>query len=205
MVWQWVDDPSDWPGEDRRRVLVRMSQIWETTVALMLAERIISKPEQQLQAALSSESTHDTTQGVIYGHNSHLYAIYAVILDRACSTNPSTELLDLFREVLGALIVFAEPVNLHTLASLICPSDSDLQSFTRRIRTTVLAYLQAVLIVPGVDHTLPSRDDEPIESIHKSFKDYLTDKSRSDPQFPARSSRAAQTDGHAVIRSRGGP
>lgn len=99
MVWQWVDDPSDWPGEERRRVLVRMSQglwIWVTTVALMVADRTIRQPEQQLQAVLSSESTHGTTEGAIYGHNSHLYAIYAMILDRACSTNPSTELLDLF-------------------------------------------------------------------------------------------------------------
>ncbi|KAG9023829.1 hypothetical protein FRB95_012411 [Tulasnella sp. JGI-2019a] len=74
-------------------------------------------------------------------------------------------------------------MNTHTLASLLCLDHSNSGDFTDSMRTKVLGYLQAVLIVPDVDDDNPSRDAKPIRFIHKSFQGYLTDKSRCNVQF----------------------
>ncbi|KAG9024203.1 hypothetical protein FRB95_011956 [Tulasnella sp. JGI-2019a] len=74
-------------------------------------------------------------------------------------------------------------MNTHTLASLLCLDHSNSGDFTDSMRTKVLGYLQAVLIVPDVDDENPSRDAKPIRFIHKSFQDYLTDKSRCNVRF----------------------
>ncbi|KAG8847824.1 hypothetical protein FRB96_001412 [Tulasnella sp. 330] len=176
LVGQWVEEPLDWPGEERRRSLVRMSErlfIWATTVAGMLADPNFRDPEKQLQALLSSDSM------------TNLDRIYAKILDRACSSTVSQDVLARFRSVLGALVVAPVPINTHTLSSLTRPDDDELdrRAFTNRIRVTVLVYLQAVLIVPDVEKSDPAQDAHPIRFIHTSFVDYLTDKSRCDPRF----------------------
>lgn len=52
MVWGWVENPWNWPGIERRRALVRLSQglwIWAGTVARMLADPNYRNPEQQLE------------------------------------------------------------------------------------------------------------------------------------------------------------
>ncbi|KAG8844904.1 hypothetical protein FRB96_002793 [Tulasnella sp. 330] len=182
MVKKWVSGTSDWPGEDRRRMLVELSQglwIYATTIARMLADSAIRNPEKQLQAVLSS---HRDTDGD-YGRNTHLDNIYSAILTRACPPNPNPALLTLFRDVLGTILVVQVPVNIHTLALLLCPHESNLHDYTQTIRTTVLAYLQAVLQIPGVGEASPARKEEPIHFIHKSFEDYLTDESRCDGRF----------------------
>ncbi|KAG8996520.1 hypothetical protein FRB94_008220, partial [Tulasnella sp. JGI-2019a] len=116
IVWGLVKRPSDWPGEERRVILIRLSGglwIWIVTVARMLADQNFRDPEKQLQALLSSTSDpHEE-----YGRITDLYAIYSRILNRACPSNSSSDLLTLFRDVLGALCVLKTPVNIHTLTS----------------------------------------------------------------------------------------
>ncbi|KAG8850918.1 hypothetical protein FRB96_009551 [Tulasnella sp. 330] len=182
MVKKWVKDSVDWPGEERRTMLVELSQglfIHATTVARMLADSAIRNPEKQLEAVLSS---HGHANGD-YGHNTHLDNVYSAVLSRACPQNSIPDLLALFRNVLGTIHVVQVPINIHTLACLLCPQESKLEDYTHDIRTTVLAYLQAVLIVPGVEEADPSRNAPPVHFIHKSFEDYLTDKSRCDPRL----------------------
>ncbi|KAG9022738.1 hypothetical protein FRB95_014249, partial [Tulasnella sp. JGI-2019a] len=180
MVWGLVEKPSNWPGEKRCLLLIELSGglwVWIVTVARLLADRNFRDPEKQLNALLSSKPN---TLGE-YGHNTDLSAIYSKVLNRACALNSPFELLTLFRNVLGALSVVDEPINTHTLASLLAPSSSVDQSVGMQKR--VLGYLQAVLIVPDVDEDDPSRDAKPIRFIHKSFRDYLTDPSRCEARF----------------------
>ncbi|KAG8880136.1 hypothetical protein FRB97_001067 [Tulasnella sp. 331] len=182
MVKRWVKDSADWPGEERRAMLVELSQglfIHATTVARMLSDSTIRNPEKQLEAVLASHRDTDRH----YGRNTHLDSIYSSILNRACPPNSTSDLVDLFRNVLGTILVVQVPVNIHTLASLLCPHGSGLEDYIHSIRTTVLAYLQAVLVVPGVEDADPSRNALQIRIIHKSFEDYLTDKSRCEPRL----------------------
>ncbi|KAG9007754.1 hypothetical protein FRB94_013989 [Tulasnella sp. JGI-2019a] len=174
-----VKDSSNWPGDKRRKALVQPSEglwIFEVTVARMLAEPKCHDPEELLDTLLDTAPGPHRVE-----HNSNLDSIYSRILMRACP--PYSTILDLFRDVLGALCVLAEPINIHTLTSLIYPDRSGGRGFTIDIRTKVLAYLQAVLIVPDVDEDDPSRDAKPIRFVHKSFLDHLADKSRCDPRF----------------------
>ncbi|KAG8993500.1 hypothetical protein FRB93_001957 [Tulasnella sp. JGI-2019a] len=71
----------------------------------------------------------------------------------------------------------------HTLVSFIYLDQSNSVEFANDVRTQVLGYLQAVLVVPDAGEDYPSRDAKPIRFTHKSFKDYLTDGSRCDARF----------------------
>ncbi|KAG9004488.1 hypothetical protein FRB93_010265 [Tulasnella sp. JGI-2019a] len=175
-----VKNSPNWPGDKRRKALVQLSQglwIFAVTVARMLAEPKCHDPEELLAALLSVASDPHRA----FEPNSNLDSIYSRILVRACP--PDSTILTLFQDILGVLCVLVEPVNIHTLTSLIYPDHSDGKGFTHDIRTKVLGYLQAVLIVPDVDEDDPSRDAKPIRFVHKSFKDHLTDESRCDARF----------------------
>ncbi|KAG9030373.1 hypothetical protein FRB95_004028, partial [Tulasnella sp. JGI-2019a] len=174
MVGRWVAQPSNWPGDDKRQALVHKTQglfICATTVAGMLADSNFRDPEAQLEGILSSNN-------II-----HLDNVYAQILNRACPISSRTDLLALFRNVLGTLVVARVPINTHTLASLLSPDGVEQRILAYRIRGTVLAYLQAVLIIPDIETSEVTQDAHPIRFIHTSFVDYLTDKSRCEPRF----------------------
>ncbi|KAG8987973.1 hypothetical protein FRB93_004341 [Tulasnella sp. JGI-2019a] len=94
MVWGMVKRPSNWPGEERRIILIRLSGglwIWVVIVARMLADPRFRDPEKQLNALLLSASDADGE----YGQNTDLYAIYSQIMNRACPPNSHSELLTL--------------------------------------------------------------------------------------------------------------
>ncbi|KAG8979717.1 hypothetical protein FRB94_011912 [Tulasnella sp. JGI-2019a] len=182
MVLGMVKTPLNWPDEERLQILVRMSGgLWirAVTVARMLADQKFRDPEKQLDALISSVPHTDEE----YDHNTDLYSLYSMILNRACPPDSHSGLLTLFRDVLGALCLQTAPINTHTLASLLSFDQPNSDKFTDGVRTKVLGYLQAVLVVPDVDDDDPSRDAKPITFVHKSFKDYLTDGSRCDPRF----------------------
>ncbi|KAG8989751.1 hypothetical protein FRB94_014059 [Tulasnella sp. JGI-2019a] len=196
LVWNWVKSPSNWPDEERLEKLVSLSGdlwIWAATVARMLADSNIRDPERQLNALLSyAPDPHQP-----YGHVTDLYVIYSKILERACPPAADDRLVTSFRNVLGALCVTEELVNIETLTSLLHLDHPSNEDFTHYIRTRVLGYLQAVLIVPEVDEENPSPYANPIRFIHKSFKDYLTDGSRCDPRFLV---NVAEQHGRMAIR-----
>ncbi|KAG9014136.1 WD repeat-containing protein 20 [Tulasnella sp. JGI-2019a] len=166
LVGSLVDDPSDWPGEEKRKALVRKSQglfIFASTAVRLITDPDVGRDPDELDRILSSD------------HHSHLDAIYGQIIERAFPKTISPKILKLFKDVIGTLVVSREPINIHTLASLLCPDRSQLRSFTSAIRLKVLKYLQAVLIIPGVNNVEQAGDAHPIRFIHTSFVDYLTD------------------------------
>ncbi|KAG8890880.1 hypothetical protein FRB98_002898 [Tulasnella sp. 332] len=178
MVGPLVEDSSDWPGEEKRRALVLKAQglfVWATTAVRIIADPNTGRdPEKKLERLLSSS------------HQDHLDDIYGQILERACPAtidNDNPETVSLFRNVLGALVVAQEPMNIHTLASLLSPDNSQHKEIAQNIRRNVLRYLQAVFIVPGVDTGELAVDAKPIRFIHTSFIDYLTDTSRCNHRY----------------------
>ncbi|KAG8986297.1 hypothetical protein FRB94_002896, partial [Tulasnella sp. JGI-2019a] len=175
LVRSLVGDASDWPGEARRKALVSKSQglfIFASTAVRIITDSNLGRdPNVALKRILSSES------------HSHLDEIYRQIIERACPSTLDPEAVALFRQVVGALVVAREPINVHTLASLICPDGTQLRYFASDIRLQVLIYLQAVLVIPDINTIEHTADAQPIQFTHTSFIDYLTDRSRSGPQL----------------------
>ncbi|KAG8873636.1 hypothetical protein FRB98_008879, partial [Tulasnella sp. 332] len=178
VVGPLLKDPSDWPGEERRRALVLKAQrlfLWATTATRIIADPNMGRdPEKKLARLLSSE------------HQGHLDAIYGQILGDACPAvidNDTPDTISLFRNVLGTLVVARAPINICTIASFLDPNESHHKGLSENIRFNVLRYLQAVLIIPGVDIAEPAEDAEPIRFIHTSFIDYLSDTSRCDSRY----------------------
>lgn len=172
----------EWPGEARRAILVGMSQglfIWAFIAALFIGDR---DPEYQL--ALLIKSPAELTS---------LYALYAKVLQHSFPTGtvpaPTFELL---RDVLGTLVVARTPLNIHSLGCLIYPEVVDRREIHRHICLHILAHLQSVLTVPGIDNPEPAEDEKPIQFLHKSFVDFLTTESSAPPSF-----FIEQTDHHA--------
>ncbi|KAG9036742.1 hypothetical protein FRB95_008073 [Tulasnella sp. JGI-2019a] len=188
LVRSLVDYASDWPGEEKRKALVRKSQglfIFVSTAVRIITDTNVGRdPDNELERLLSSD------------HPSHLDGIYEQILERACPRTIDVEIVALFRGVLGALVVAREPINIHMLASLLCPDGSQLQKFTSLIRRKVLSYLQAVLVIPGVNIVEQVADAQPIQFIHTSFVDYLTDRARCGSRFLV---HPPEHHGHAAI------
>ncbi|KAG8990923.1 hypothetical protein FRB94_013018 [Tulasnella sp. JGI-2019a] len=168
LVRSWVDNAADWPGEEKRKALVRKSQglfIFASTAVRIITDRNIGRdPNEELKRLLSSD------------RHSHLDGIYAQVIEGAFPNTIDLGTLGLFREVVGALVVAQEPININTLATLLCPYQSQLREFTNRIRLQVLIYLQAVLIIPDVNSIEQAATAQPIQFIHTSFVDYLTNR-----------------------------
>ncbi|KAG8991330.1 hypothetical protein FRB94_012556 [Tulasnella sp. JGI-2019a] len=149
------------------------------TGARMIADPNFRDPGNQLNAILSIAPDPNR----VYGHNIDLYALYSKILDRPCPSTSHDQLLISFRNILRVLCVVESPIHIHTLASLLHLDHPSSENVTDYIRTSVLGYLRAVLIVPDVDEEYPSRDATPIRLIHKSFEDYLNDGPRCGTRF----------------------
>ncbi|KAG8991502.1 hypothetical protein FRB94_012459 [Tulasnella sp. JGI-2019a] len=166
-VGHMVEDDPDWPGGEKRKALVRKSEglfIFASTAVRIISDPNVGRdPDAELERILSSD------------HYPHLDGIYGHIIERACPITISPKISKLFKDVVGALVVAKEPINIHTLASLLHPDGSQLQEFISLVRLKVLKYLQAVLVIPGVDMATQAEDAQPIQFIHTSFIDYLTD------------------------------
>ncbi|KAG9037555.1 hypothetical protein FRB95_005137 [Tulasnella sp. JGI-2019a] len=113
LVGPLVENASDWPGEEKRKALVRKSQglfiFASTAVRIITDPTTRCDPDEELERLLSSD------------HPSHLDGLYGQVIERACPNTISLKSFQLFRDVLGALVVAREPINIHTLATLLCP------------------------------------------------------------------------------------
>ncbi|KAG9025118.1 hypothetical protein FRB95_010517 [Tulasnella sp. JGI-2019a] len=153
LVSPLVEDASDWPGDQKRKALVLKCQ--GLFISASTAVRIIVDPDigRDPDAALERIPSSD--------RHSHLDEIYRQIIERC-----------------GALVVVREPINITTLASLLCSDGQQVREFISLIRLRVLRYLQAVLIIPGVNSIVQAVNAQPIQFMYTSFVDYLTDMAR---------------------------
>lgn len=147
--------PSNWPGEESIQKLVEMAIplfIFAATVCRFIAQG--SRPQRRLEAILQAPKATSP---------SNLVAIYLPILNHLFMGQHEWEQEELareFREIVGPIVILAEPLSTRSLAGLL--------GIRQREVTLPLDELHSVLSVP-----LDS--DAPVQLLHLSFRDFLVD------------------------------
>ncbi|KAL4976093.1 hypothetical protein BDW66DRAFT_151436 [Aspergillus desertorum] len=145
--------PSDWPGEERIKVLV------DRTVPLFIAAvtvcRFVSDmnwdPQRRLQAIIADKSTYV----------SKMESTYLPILKQLFvgqDNRETQELVQEFKKIVGAIIILATPLSANTLSRLLNREPDDIKYR--------LAQLHSVL-------NIPDSLDAPVRLLHLSFRDFL--------------------------------
>jgi hypothetical protein len=151
---------SDWPGEKDIRILVYMAVplfIFAATVYRFVEDKAFWNPAGQLAKVLEYRTS---------AHNSELdklYATYLPILDQLVvetSGLKRSRLVDEFRDVVGPIVLLAEPLSMSSLARLL--------NILLAVIAGRLSTLHSVLSVQ-------SKTDAPVRMFHLSFRDFLLD------------------------------
>lgn len=148
---------ADWPGQTNIQSLVQMAIplfIFATTICRFIKDRRCGEPEEQLAKVLKYQTQ---------SQESELDATYLPVLDHlltGLSQLRKDEVVQNFKEVIGAIIVLASPLSTTSLAQLLGISKA-------RIDRT-LDLLHSVL-------SIPSNANTPVRLLHLSFRDFLLD------------------------------
>jgi hypothetical protein len=155
--------PPDWPGEHIIQTMVSMALplfIFAATICRFVADETWLDPAGQLGKVLKYESGGSELD--------KLASTYLPVLDQLIvgkSGQTRSRLLNEFREVVGPIILLAEPLSASSLSHLLgVPASSVARTLNR---------LHAVLNVP-------STADSPIKPFHLSFCDFLLDPCKCD-------------------------
>ncbi|KAL3485437.1 hypothetical protein BJX62DRAFT_242934 [Aspergillus germanicus] len=146
----------DWPGPKRIDQLAEIATplfISAATICRFLADSRFS-PGRQLAMLLEYKGA---------SHASKLDLTYLPVLDQILSgdlTKPERDyLISEFHNIVGSLVILAEPLSAANLAKLLCLPKT-------RVEAT-LGHLHAVLSIP--------KDESPVRLFHASFRDFLLD------------------------------
>jgi hypothetical protein len=146
----------DWPGQENIEALVEMSVplfIFAATVC-----RFVRDPRWDPKKRLATILEYQTASQA-----SKLDRTYLPILDQLLAEQDEVEKEKLameFREVVGAIVVLADPLSTSSLASLLRIAEGDI--------TCRLDLLHAVF-------SLPTNQALPVRLLHLSFRDFLLD------------------------------
>ncbi|RDW75197.1 hypothetical protein BP6252_06339 [Coleophoma cylindrospora] len=149
--------PPDWPGQKNIQSLVQMAIplfIFATTICRFIKDRRCGEPKDQLAKVLKYKTK---------SQESELDATYLPILDQlyiGLPTLQKDEVVQRFKEVVGAIVILASPLSTTSLARLL-----DIRK--ARVDQT-LDLLHSVL-------SIPSNIDTPVRLLHLSFRDFLLD------------------------------
>ena len=149
---------ASWPSVNDIQALVHLSSglfIFAATAARFIQDRHYSNPKGQLAQLLSAVTTSDSTS---YGL---LDQLYLQVLECAFPTM-SSEFASRLKLVLGSLVLLCNPLSpssMEQLLGLAVPLQSTLEQ------------LQSVVV-------LPSDSNEPVQVIHPSFHEFLTNSNR---------------------------
>ncbi|KAH7186341.1 hypothetical protein DER44DRAFT_754408 [Fusarium oxysporum] len=153
-----------WPSPTEVHGLVKMAIplfIFAATACQLIQNGKHGDPEENLNKIL--ERTGGT-------QISKLNELYLFVLEQLLddTTNSGEELLKRFREIVGAIVILADPLSAACLARLLNIAE-------KRIR-----YMVGLL--PSVLY-MPSEKSAPIKPLHLSFRDFLInrDKHKTDP------------------------
>jgi hypothetical protein len=152
--------PSNWPEQSHVQTLVTMAIplfIFAATACRFLADRKIGNPDTKLRRILE----HQTKS-----QESKLDKTYLPVLEQLVVDLPDSEkneVLELFKHLVGSIILLANPLSVYALA--------DLLDIPVRTIEDQLDFLHSVLSVPS----LPSY---PVRLLHLSFRDFLLDPSK---------------------------
>ncbi|KAI1374108.1 WD40-repeat-containing domain protein [Hypoxylon crocopeplum] len=157
-----------WPGQQNVQVLVKMAIplfIFAATACRFIKDRAWNDPDGQLKKVLAYEAETENSE------LDTLDATYRPILDQLLlgkADRARTSLIREFREVVGSILLLAQPLSAQSLAKLL---GTRLEIVNRR-----LSSLHSVLNVP-------SDIDAPVRLFHKSFHDYLLNAERQHIPF----------------------
>jgi hypothetical protein len=169
-----------WPGPEVIRRLVQNANglfIWAATACRFIRE---GKKRQIIKNRLSSVLQ---SNGSITEPEKHLNQIYITVLRHSIPPKSSDkekgEFYSKLRNMLGNIGVLFSPVSTHSLSTLLCISEEDINE--------TLEDLHAIL-------DIPKDQVRPLHLHHPSFHDFLLDRDRcSDPKFWVDARQAHQT------------
>jgi Heterokaryon incompatibility protein (HET)/NACHT domain len=148
--------PSDWPGEGNIQNLTKIASplfIFAATVCRFIGDERWD-PEEQLTTVLEYQANSQASQ---------LDRTYCPILDKlllGLTTSQKERLIQEFHEVVGPIVLLAEPLSIKSLVSLL--------RIPKGIVERRLDPLHSVLSIPA---DLAS----PIRLLHLSFREFLLD------------------------------
>ncbi|KAH6869895.1 hypothetical protein B0T10DRAFT_377366, partial [Thelonectria olida] len=154
--------PSDWPGENNIRVLVKMAIplfIFAATTCRFLADRRYGNPNKQLKGVLDFQTE---------GQASQLDATYLPILNRlidGLSTEQQDEVIERFRGIVGPIVILASPLSTVALGEILGVPKDEIDD--------LLDWLHSVL-------SIPLSDQLPVRLLHLSFRDFLVGPTKQD-------------------------
>ncbi|KAM3085030.1 hypothetical protein ACMFMG_003467 [Clarireedia jacksonii] len=155
--------PSGWPGPEIIRTLVQMAVplfIFASTVCRFIDDPAWLNPAKQLAKVVEYKAKHAEVDG--------LDATYRPILDQLLHEKigqARESIVQDFRNIVGSIILLAEPLSRASLARLLSLNESDIHGR--------LESLHSVLSVP----TSP---EFPIRIFHLSFRDFLVNPNKRD-------------------------
>jgi hypothetical protein len=150
--------PSDWPGDGNIKALAAMavpSFIFAATVCRFIGDRIWDwDPEERLLTLLKYQTTSQASKL----DRTYLPVLQQFVIGRTDSEKE--RLAREFREIIGSIVILADPLPTSSLARLLGILEKDVNS---RLR-----FLHSVL-------SIPSDRDFPVRLLHLSFRDFLLD------------------------------
>ncbi|KAK4108023.1 hypothetical protein N656DRAFT_740533, partial [Canariomyces notabilis] len=160
--------PPDWPGEHVIRTLAQMAVplfIFAATVCRFVEDPVWSDPAGQLEKVLQYQrKTHDSELD-------KLDATYLPILNQLTAGRAEPQrgrLLAEFRDVVGPIVLLAQPLSVSSLARLLI--------ITPKAIYGRLNSLHSVL-------RIPPEIDAPVRLFHLSFRDFLVDPTKRAEEF----------------------
>ncbi|PNP55781.1 hypothetical protein THARTR1_04001 [Trichoderma harzianum] len=153
--------PSQWPGNKNTEKLVEMAIplfIYAATACRFISDRRLGGPNEQLERFFNSD----------LNSRSNLDATYLPVLDqliRGLKGGEKEAVVTKFKEVVGTIVLLANPLSITSLASLLAIETEKIDN--------QLDMLHSVL-------NIPLNPDAPIRLFHLSFRDFLIDKENRD-------------------------
>ena len=155
--------PPDWPGDEKIQALAAMAVplfIFAATVCRFVGDHRWN-PKKRLATVLEQTASQA----------SNLDRTYLPVLQQlvdGCTDSEKKSLAREFREIIGSIIILADPLSTSSLASLLDISKEDIDSR--------LDGLHSVL-------SIPSDRDFPVRLLHLSFRDFLLDPEKQGKWF----------------------
>jgi NACHT domain len=156
--------PPDWPGDEKIQSLAVMAVplfIFAATVCRFVGDHR-RNPKKRLAIVLEYQTASEA---------SNLDLTYLPVLDQLMNRCPDSEkeiLIREFREIVGSIIILAEPLSKSSLANLLDISKEDID--------ITLDDLHSVL-------SIPSNLNSPVRLLHLSFRDFLLDRRKNEFWF----------------------
>lgn len=155
---RWL--PLDWPDQATVNILVEMAVplfIFAATVCRFVGDLRESNPAGQLAKVLKYQTEAGESE------MDKLDKTYRPVLDQlvdGCKDRAKKRLIGEFRDMMGLIVLLAEPLSTSSLAILLDILKTDIDCR--------LDHLHSVL-------SIPSDPDSPVRLLHLSFRDFLVD------------------------------